>query len=104
MKAPTVLDKKMISGIPDKGETLRVLTLDEGRHTRSGVEYTITLGEGRNRHIRRLMEHFDKKVFRLMRTAIGPLRLDGLKPGEWRRAKPAELKRLRQAIADRGNA
>lgn len=91
---------KMMRGIPSKGETLRVLDIDEGRHTKQGVEYTITLGEGRNRHIRRLMEHFEKKVFRLQRIAIGPIRLDDLKTGEWRRAKPAELKLLRAAIKE----
>ena len=91
---------KMKRGIPNQGETLRVLDIDEGRHTKQGVEYTIILGEGRNRHIRRLMEHFDKKVFRLQRIAIGPIRLDDLKPGEWRRAKPSELKLLRIAIAE----
>jgi 23S rRNA pseudouridine2605 synthase len=92
--------QKMKRGIPNQGETLRVLDIDEGTHTRTGVEYTITLGEGRNRHIRRLMEHFDKKIFRLMRISIGPLRLDDLKTGEWRAAKPAELKILRSAIAE----
>lgn len=91
---------KMMRGIPNQGETLRILNIDEGVHTRKGVEYTITLGEGKNRHIRRLMEYFDKKVFRLKRIAIGPLRLDDLKPGEWRRAKPAELKLLRKSISE----
>jgi pseudouridine synthase len=92
--------KKMKRGIPNKGETLRVLDIHEDRSTRRGVEYTIVLGEGKNRHIRRLMEHFDKKVFRLMRTSIGPLKMDDLRPGEWRPAKPSELKLLRQAIAE----
>jgi 23S rRNA pseudouridine2605 synthase len=91
---------KMMRGIPHEGETLRVLDIDEGKHMKQGVEYTITLGEGKNRHIRRLMEYFEKKVFRLKRIAIGPLRLDDLKTGEWRRAKPAELKILRKSIAD----
>lgn len=93
--------QKMKRGIPNKGETLRVLDIVEGRSTPKGVEYTIVLGEGKNRHIRRLMEHFDKKVFRLMRIAIGPIRMDELKPGEWRYAKPAEMKLLRKAVADR---
>ena len=96
--------QKMKRGIPNQGETLRVLDIDEGKHSRNGVEYTITLGEGKNRHIRRLMEHFDKKVFRLMRISIGPIRLDELKPGQWRRAKPAELKLLRAAIAQSKSA
>lgn len=93
--------KKMERGIPNRGETLRVLGIDEGKHTRNGVEYTIILGEGKNRHIRRLMEHFEKKVFRLLRISIGPIRLDELKTGESRPAKPAELKLLRKAIAEK---
>lgn len=92
--------QKMKRGIANGGETLRVLDIDDGVHTRTGVEYTITLGEGKNRHIRRLMEHYDKKVFRLLRIAIGTLRVDDLKTGEWRRAKPSELKQLRIAISD----
>jgi len=92
--------QKMKRGIPNKGETLRVLDIDDGHSSRTGVEYTIALGEGKNRHIRRLMEHFDKKVLRLMRISIGPIRMDDMKPGEWRYAKPSELKLLRKAIAD----
>lgn len=95
--------QKMKRGIANGGETLRVVDIDDGLHTRKGVEYTITLGEGKNRHLRRMMQHFDKKVFRLMRIAIGPIRLDNLKPGEWRRAKPAELKLLRKAISENKN-
>lgn len=95
--------KKMVRGIPNRGETLRVLSIDEGIHTRQGIEYTITLGEGKNRHIRRLMEHFEKKVFRLLRIAIGPIRLDDLKTGEWRPAKPSELKLLRKALTARND-
>ena len=93
--------EKMKRGIANGGETLRVLDIDAGLSTRKGVEYTIVLGEGKNRHIRRLMEHFEKKVLRLMRISIGPIRMDELKAGEWRFAKPAELKLLRKAIADR---
>ena len=62
-------------GILNQGETLRFKTIDEGVHTRQGVIHTITLEEGKNRHIRRMMEHFDRKVFRLQRTHIGTLEL-----------------------------
>lgn len=95
--------QKMKRGIPNKGETLRVLEIEEAHSGRKGIEYTIILGEGKNRHIRRLMEHFDKTIYRLMRTAIGPIRMNDLKPGEWRLAKPAELKLLRKAIANTKN-
>lgn len=92
--------EKMKRGIPNKGETLRVIDIIEGSTSRNGVEYTITLGEGKNRHIRRLMEHYDRKVFRLQRIAIGPIRLEGMKRGEWRLAKPSELKQLRKQLTE----
>lgn len=87
-------------GIADGGETLRMLEVEPGRPARQGTEYLVVLGEGRNRHIRRMMDRMEKKVLRLLRVAIGPLELGDLKSGEWRHAKPSELKRLRQTIAE----
>ncbi|MDR0184413.1 pseudouridine synthase [Lysobacter arvi] len=45
----------------------------------------ITLGEGRNRQVRRMTAAVGLPTLRLVRVAIGPHRLDGLSPGEWRR-------------------
>ncbi len=45
----------------------------------------LTLSEGRNRQVRRMTAHVGFPTLRLIRTAIGPYRLDGLAPGEWRR-------------------
>ncbi len=91
--------QKIRYGTPHRREVLRVSSIDDGIHTRQGAVHTIILEEGRNRHIRHIMEHFERKVLRLQRISIGPLGLDDLKPGEWRRAKPSELKHLRQFIA-----
>lgn len=44
----------------------------------------ITLQEGRNRQVRRMTAHVGLPTLRLIRVAIGPWRLDGLQPGEWR--------------------
>ncbi len=55
----------------------------------------ITLKEGRNREIRRMLAQLDLKVRRLERTAIGPLRLRELALGQWRRLSRAELGSLR---------
>ena len=38
--------------------------------------FTITLTEGKNREIRKIMEHFDLKVSRLIRIEFGPFRLE----------------------------
>ena len=45
---------------------------------------TIALTEGKNREVRRLMEHLELRVSRLIRTAFGPFQLGHLKPGEIR--------------------
>ncbi|WP_163558841.1 pseudouridine synthase [Halomonas sp. NO4] len=45
----------------------------------------LTLTEGRNRQVRRMTAQVGHPTLRLVRTAIGPWRLDGLAPGEWRR-------------------
>jgi 23S rRNA pseudouridine2605 synthase len=51
----------------------------------------IVLDEGRNRHIRRLLEAFDIGVLRLVRTAIGDVALGDLAKGAWRPLTAAEL-------------
>ena len=43
----------------------------------------ITIGEGKNRQVRRMIEVVDNKVLNLKRIAIGGLKLDKLKTGEY---------------------
>jgi len=50
----------------------------------------LVLREGRNRQVRRMTAHVGLPTLRLIRLAIGPWRLDGLAPGQWREV-PAEL-------------
>jgi 23S rRNA pseudouridine2457 synthase len=44
----------------------------------------ITLTEGRNRQVRRMTATVGHPTLRLVRVAIGPWSLDGLRPGEWK--------------------
>lgn len=57
----------------------------------------ITLGEGRNRQVRRMTAAVGHPTLRLVRCAIGPLRLLelGLSPGGWRPLRPDEERALR---------
>jgi 23S rRNA pseudouridine2605 synthase len=54
-------------------------------------ELEVTLREGRNREIRRILAAKGIKVRRLVRTSIGPLRLGELQPGQFRRVNGGEL-------------
>jgi len=51
-------------------------------------EFTITLHEGRNRIIRKMMEKLEYKVYMLKRISIGPLKLENLKEGEIKEFNP----------------
>ncbi|MBR9765513.1 MAG: pseudouridine synthase [Rhodobacteraceae bacterium] len=53
---------------------------------------SIELREGRNRQVRRMCAHVGHPCLRLIRAAIGPWRLDGLRPGEWRDAPDLPLR------------
>ena len=56
----------------------------------------ITLREGRNRQVRRMLAKVGHKVRDLMRVQMGPLTLAGLKPGQSRPLTGREVKALRK--------
>ncbi|QWC85168.1 rRNA pseudouridine synthase [Nocardioidaceae bacterium] len=67
------------------------------RDERSIVE--LTIHEGRNRIVRRLLAEVGHPVRRLTRTAIGPVRLDGLRSGALRDLSSEELGALLDAAS-----
>jgi 23S rRNA pseudouridine2605 synthase len=54
----------------------------------------LTITEGRNRQVRRMLEAVGSKVSKLVRTAIGPVRIDELPIGKWRPLTPDEIAAL----------
>lgn len=58
----------------------------------------IVLHEGRNRIVRRLLEHVGHPVTRLSRTQVGPVRLGTLRPGRTRVVSGTELGALMTAV------
>ena len=56
----------------------------------------ITIHEGRNRQVRRMMEALGLAVVWLSRRGFAGMDLAGLKPGEWRYLSAAEVKNLRR--------
>lgn len=75
---------------------LKLIKKDRDR-TRIRME----LREGRNRQIRRMMAQLGHKVRKLRRVQMGPVKLRGLQPGQWRELLPDELAALRKAAGAR---
>ena len=51
----------------------------------------LVLTEGRNRQVRRMTAAVGHPTLRLVRVAIGHLRLEGLAPGQWRELTREEI-------------
>jgi 23S rRNA pseudouridine2605 synthase len=54
----------------------------------------LTIHEGRNRQVRRMLEAVGLPVKKLHRSKYGPLDLEGLKPGRWRELTNEEVEQL----------
>ena len=65
---------------------------DSGKHT----HFEITLTEGRNRQVRRMVEAIGARVMKLVRVRIGDISIGTLPIGTWRLLTRPELTRLRQ--------
>jgi 23S rRNA pseudouridine2605 synthase len=69
----------------------------EVKRIRDSARYTffeITITEGRNRQVRRMVEALDATVLKLVRTQIGPIAIDGLEIGKHRALTAHEVKML----------
>lgn len=102
----TIADEKflesLIRGVKvDDGEELRVRQASLLRAGQQNCWLEIVLDEGKNRQIRRMMEAMSAEVFRLVRVAIGPLKLGDLAKGEHRALTVEEKRMLDRAMADR---
>jgi 23S rRNA pseudouridine2605 synthase len=71
---------------------------------RSNTWYRVALTEGKNREIRKLMEHFGCVVNRLIRVQYGPFYLGKLQAGALDEVKPEKVVELLAYLAERGVA
>lgn len=95
--------KKLEAGLflPDKergrGRKTAKSRLEIIKRDRDRTRLRMELREGRNRQIRRMMAQVGHGVKKLRRVQMGPLKLKGLRPGQWRDLLPEEVKALRKA-------
>jgi pseudouridine synthase len=66
---------------------------DSGKYT----HFEITLSEGRNRQVRRMVEALDAKVLKLVRVQIGSLRIGTLQIGKWRYLTKDEVEAIQRS-------
>lgn len=81
-----------LRGELDIGDCIvRAVNVDIERLIPGGAVLLITIGEGRNRQVRKMCACCGLKVTRLMRISEGGLELGALRPGEWRRLTDDEI-------------
>lgn len=79
----------------------RVAEIRIVRQLKQSTQLEMVLEEGNNREVRRVLARVGHKVLRLLRVAVGPIRLGQLKPGQFRRLTRQEIEQL-QRLAQPG--
>jgi len=82
---------------PTRPAGVKLLTAGTGSST-----LEITIAEGRNRQVRRMLDAVGFPVTALKRVSFGPLKLAGLKPGQYRNLLPQEVAALKKACTLEG--
>jgi len=85
---------KLAQGVSVEGERLAAKSARCLRSGNRNAWLEITLDEGRNRQIRRLLSAHDIAVLRLVRISVGKLRLADLPKGKWRVVTEQEIEML----------
>ncbi|HEY8964329.1 MAG TPA: hypothetical protein VIN59_07700, partial [Alphaproteobacteria bacterium] len=95
--------KQLSKGVTVDGVTYKGAKVTEDRApTGKNTWYTIVLTEGKNREIRKLMEHFGCVVNRLIRTQYGPFNLGDLKEGQVGEIPAKYVQKLVDDLKERG--
>ncbi|MFM8525492.1 MAG: pseudouridine synthase [Cyanobacteriota bacterium] len=77
-------------GVPLDGQPSQPVQLNQLHQDRRGCLLELVMREGRNRQIRRTAAALGHRVLDLQRIAIGPIALEDLPEGQWRRVDPRE--------------
>jgi 23S rRNA pseudouridine2605 synthase len=95
MATDDTIMEALVRGVKAKdGDVLRAKQVRALRAGQKNCWLEIVLDEGKNRHIRRMMESIGVEVLRLVRVAIGPLQLGNLAKGVVRPLSEAEKQSL----------
>lgn len=88
-------------GVKTTGEKTARSRIKVVRRSQRSSILEITIKEGRNRQVRRMLAGMNHKVRDLTRIKLGPLTLEGLKPSQSRLLTPREVRDLLNSVNPR---
>jgi 23S rRNA pseudouridine2605 synthase len=97
--------QRLLDGVTLEDGMAQFGSIEDGGGEGSNCWYRVTISEGRNREVRRMLEAVGHAVSRLIRIRYGAMMLPrGLKRGAWMELDEADIKALMRAADRRGAA
>ncbi len=90
--------EELAEGVTVEGIHYGSINANLERRTGRNCWIEMSLTEGKNREVRRVLEHLGLQVSRLIRTAYGPFDLRGLEPGQVDEVPQGELDSFRSTL------
>jgi 23S rRNA pseudouridine2605 synthase len=90
--------EELADGVTIDGVHYRSINANLERRTGRNCWIEMSLTEGKNREVRRVLEHLGMQVSRLIRTAYGPFTLEGLEAGQVDEIDSGELEQFRKSL------
>jgi 23S rRNA pseudouridine2605 synthase len=97
---PRTVGRQLLAGVELEDGPARVDTFRLVDALGKTAQIEITLHEGRKHIVRRMLDAVGHPVNRLIRTAVGPIKLGDLRPGGFRYLSNAEVGSLFKAAGD----
>lgn len=88
--------QKLRKGFSAKGETFAPakVRIREKDYSRGRTQLDLTIYEGKNHQVKNMMKALGHEVRKLNRSRFGFVEVSGMKPGEYRRLKPYDVRKL----------
>ena len=90
--------ERLAEGVTVEGVNYGSINANLERRTGSNCWIEMSLTEGKNREVRRVLAHLGLRVSRLIRTSYGPFNIHGLEPSDVDEISEAELEQFRRSL------